>query len=117
MRGQSRWVGILIGGAVGALVACEPEDPTCIESIGIDISNIVVNSYNDVLRTSAGSGSWTYTCNQGGSADIVGTVNTSSASWDLKYTFHDCKHQDVLDTITLNGVMTDTATNAGSTST
>jgi hypothetical protein len=116
MRGTSTVVGILIGCAVGALVACEPEDPSCVENLGIDITNVVVSSYNDVIIGSPnGSGSWTYTCNQGGSADIVGTVNTSTVSFDLTYTFHNCKHLDVVDTITLNGVMQDITTGGAST--
>jgi hypothetical protein len=118
MRGTSRLVGILIGSALGAVVACEPEDASCIENLGIDITNIVVNSYNAVILGSPnGSGSWTYTCDKGGSADIVGTVNTSTVSFDLRYTFHNCVHEDVLDTITLNGVMQDTTSNGGSTDT
>jgi hypothetical protein len=117
MRGQSRWVGILIGGALGALVACEPEDPSCISSLGIDITNIVVKSYNDVVRNSpSGSGSWTYNCNMGGSADITGTVNTSTVTFDLTYTFHACMHQDGGDVITLDGVLHDSTQNGGSTS-
>jgi hypothetical protein len=111
-------VGILVGGALGALIACEPEDPACIQNLGIDISNVVVASYNaEILGAPSGSGSWTYACNQGGSADIVGTVNTQSVSFDLTYTFHDCVHQDTTDRITLNGVLQDVTSNGGSTST
>lgn len=115
MRGTSRLVGILVGGALGAVVACQPEDSSCIFNIGIDIQSLVVDSYNDVVRGSpSGSGSWSYMCNLGGSAAIVGTANTSTVTFDLTYTFHDCTHENAGDVLTLNGVMNDLTTNGAS---
>jgi len=111
MRGQSRWVGILIGASLGA---CQPEEPTCILNLGIDITNIVVSSYNDVVRNNTSASSWSYACNQGGSANITGGVtNASNVSFDLTYTFTNCKHQDLGDVITLNGVLHDITQNGG----
>lgn len=108
-------MGILVGGVLGGVGACQPEDPTCILSLGVDIQSVVTDSYNDVVRGSpSGAGSWSYTCNQGGSADIVGTANTSTVTFDLTYTFRNCTHENAGDVITLNGVMNDITTNGGS---
>lgn len=113
MRGMARLLAFVIGG--GALAACQPETPACVQNIGIDITNVVVDSYNGVIIGSPnGSGSWTFNCSMGGSAAITGTVNTSTVSFELDYTFTNCHHDSDL---TLSGSMHDSTVNGGNSDT
>jgi hypothetical protein len=106
--------GLVIAVFVGSVaVGCQPETPSCIENLGIDITNVTVDAYNGVIRNSAGAGSWNFACNHGGSAAITGTVNANTVAFDLRFTFNNCAHE----TLVLNGVLQDTTANGASTAT
>jgi hypothetical protein len=97
---------------VAALGACQPESSTCILNLGVDITNVVVDAYNDTVRGASGSGSWTFNCNRGGTAAITGTVNSNVVAFDLTFNFQNCAHDELV----LNGTMTDQTTGGGSSS-
>lgn len=93
------------------VAGCEPESASCIENIGIDISSFTVDGYNDSVRLSSGSSSWTWTCPGGGTAAITGTVtNPSTVNYNLTWNFTSCSHEG----LTLTGRMQDTLSNGAS---
>jgi hypothetical protein len=108
MRGTWKVMALLLASA------CQPESSTCILNIGNDITNFTVDGYNQVVRLSTGSNSWSWGCPGGGSAQISGTVSSpTSVTYNLTWTFSSCAK----DGLTLTGTLQDSTTNGSSAST
>jgi hypothetical protein len=108
---------MLVAGVTIAAVACGKESSTCIDDMGIVISQFVSDGYNTaILNTGGGSGlSVNWTCPAGGTALITGTANTGTVSFDLTFTFNQC-HDTTIENLTLTGVLRDQTQNGASTS-
>jgi hypothetical protein len=97
-----------------ALAACEPESPTCIQNLGVDIANVTVRAYNTRISGNT-QVDLVYMCPDGGSAHIVGTTQINPVAWNLTLEFTTCSDNALPSTLTLNGVMQ--STKAGATQT
>lgn len=93
-----------------ALAGCAQESPRCSKNLGIDITNVVIDAYNDVVRAMPTAGTWTFSCNRSGSATITGTVDPNAVSFDLTLALDACAH----DALVLDGVLHDATMNGAS---
>ena len=96
----------------GLLAGCQPETPGCIQDIGVDISNFPVHMYNNGFRSQNGSFSnFNYSCPQGGTATISGSVTPSTITYNVTINMTMCGDNG----LTLNGSMSATGSGGNST--
>jgi hypothetical protein len=107
----------LVTGAMTVAVACGHESSTCIDDMGIVVTQFTTDGYNMVVRTSGGGSglNLSWSCPQGGSATITGTADTANINYDLTWTFTAC-HDTTIEDLTFSGVLHDQVQNGTSSS-
>ena len=105
----------LIGAVAASITWACGESSVCAIDLGADIEQFTVDGYNNAVRQTGGGSAVnvTWSCTGGGSAQVTGTANTQTITYDLTWTFHACMDG----TLTLDGVMQDHTVNGAQTST
>jgi hypothetical protein len=98
---------VKIGLVVCLLSGCAPEPAQCVLDIGVDIANFPVHAYNNALRGMTGTVNVTYTCPNGGTAHITGTVSPNGPTYNITMQMTNCA-DNANHPVTLNGQMTST---------